>query len=170
MSFIVPFFSVEFTKLSFCDLSSEIWAVPNPLTQAWPETWAGKSNIPLFFRLGLLGPTLGLHPTGGLLNNDDDSLGIPLLDDNDDSHAPLAALSDPFATSQCCCFDKFSSCPDPRLRASSVSDLMNSSTTLETETTVSPTEVWVNVKKKHFKAVFGQSYHNSCCVQNPLLS
>merc|ERR1711936_1454040 len=67
-----------------------------------------------------------------------DSLGIPPLDDNDDG--PLAALSDPFATSQCCCFDKFSSCPDPRLRASSVSDLMNSSTTLETETTVSPTE------------------------------
>ena len=61
-------------------------------------------HITWCFRLGLLGPTLGLHPTGGLLNDTDDDI----LDSS-----PLVALSDPFASSQCCCFDRLTSCPDP---------------------------------------------------------
>ena len=52
----------------------------------------------------MLGPTLGLHPTGGLLHDTDDDI----LDSS-----PLVALSDPFSSSQCCCFDRQASCPDP---------------------------------------------------------
>ena len=64
----------------------------------------------------MLGPTLGLHPTGGLLDDDED-------DDIVDS-SPLLALSDPFASSQCCCFDRQAACPDP-FGPSSGSDLVS---------------------------------------------
>ena len=60
-------------------------------------------------RLGLLGPTLGLSPTGGRLDND--SFENNADDDNDDDYSfdeeseyfnsePLAALTDPFAETQ----------------------------------------------------------------------
>ena len=56
-------------------------------------------------RLGLLGPTLGLSPTGGRLDNDS------FENDDDDDYSfdeeseyfnsePLAALTDPFAETQ----------------------------------------------------------------------
>ena len=61
-----------------------------------------------------MGPTLGLHPTGGLLDDDDDIL----------DSSPLAALSDPFASSQCCCSDRLAACPDP-FGPSSTSDLVS---------------------------------------------
>lgn len=69
----------------------------------------------LHFRLGLLGPTLGLHPTGGFLDDDDDDIV---------DSSPLLALSDPFASSQCCCFDRQAACPDP-FGPSSGSDLVS---------------------------------------------
>ena len=62
-------------------------------------------------RLGLLGPTLGLSPTGGLLNND--SLDVEYDDDDEDEDEyafseeseyfipePLTALTDPFTETQ----------------------------------------------------------------------
>ena len=61
-----------------------------------------------------MGPTLGLHPTGGLLDVDDDNV----------DSSPLVALSDPFASSQCCCFDRLAACPDP-FGPSSGSDLVS---------------------------------------------
>ena len=65
-------------------------------------------------RLGLLGPTLGLSPTGGRLDNDsfenDDDDDNDADDDDDDysfdeeseyfNSEPLAALTDPFAETQ----------------------------------------------------------------------
>ena len=66
-------------------------------------------------RLGLLGPTLGLSPTGGVLNNDsveyDEYNDDDDNDDDDDDYAfdeesenassePLAALTDPFTETQ----------------------------------------------------------------------
>ena len=54
-----------------------------------------------FWRLGLLGPSLGLHPTGGLLADMKDG-----KDEDESESAPLQALLDPFAsTQQCCCFN-----------------------------------------------------------------
>ena len=88
-------------------------------------------------RLGLLGPTLGLSPTGGHLNNDT----VEYDDDDADEYAfdeeseyfinePLTALTDPFTETQqvvlvsqlnifkryflqCCCFPVGEECPDP---------------------------------------------------------
>ena len=65
-------------------------------------------------RLGLLGPTLGLSPTGGRLNNDTVEYDADDNDDNDDEDdeyafdeeseyfisEPLTALTDPFSETQ----------------------------------------------------------------------
>ena len=63
-------------------------------------------------RLGLLGPSLGLHPTGGLLDENNKSMDAADGDVQDKSEA-LVAISDPFSSSQCCCFNKNETCPDP---------------------------------------------------------
>jgi len=65
-------------------------------------------------RLGLLGPSLGLHPTGGVLadmKNDTKPSESSELSESSEP-APLLALLDPFATTQqCCCFSISESCP-----------------------------------------------------------
>ena len=62
-------------------------------------------------RLGLLGPTLGLSPTGGRLNNDSVEYDAGDADDGDAEYTfdeeseyfisePLTALTDPFSETQ----------------------------------------------------------------------
>ena len=68
----------------------------------------------IIWRLGLLGPSLGLHPTGGVLadmKNDTKPSESSELSESSEP-APLLALLDPFATTQqCCCFSISESCP-----------------------------------------------------------
>jgi len=92
------------------------------------------TELDLADRLGLLGPTLGLHPTGGLLSEESD---FKNADGNQQNKSdPLVAISDPFSSSQCCCFNKNETCPDP---FGSHGDLVSAGIVTTTTTSTPPT-------------------------------
>jgi len=111
-----------FFHISLCLLFVNIWA-------------ENDTELDLADRLGLLGPSLGLHPTGGLLDENNKSMDAADGDVQDKSEA-LVAISDPFSSSQCCCFNKNETCPDP---FGSHGDLVSAGIVTTSSTTSPPT-------------------------------
>jgi len=74
------------------------------------QSQAGQERSDMDYRLGLLGPSLGLDPTGGFLRDESEEYDESEYFDSE----PLASLIDPFIDSQqCCCVPVNQLCPDP---------------------------------------------------------